>query len=490
MDAIEDSRSGALARSEKWILRNGVGIQIMETLSVGAFLTALAVELGASNVTIGIFAATPHLAQLAQIPALFAVEHFQNRKKIYQVAGMVARPMLLVIGLAALLPSPELALAVIGVAFAVRYVAGAFLACSWNSWLRDLVPDDEMGRLFGRRQKLMTGMGIVASLGAAASIDAWKHWSPLPTVWGYSILYAFAFMAGAYSVWATRRIEEPPMPPREALGGWLARLSQPFENTNYRRLIVFLGSWNFAINLAAPFFTVHMLRKMELDLLWVIGLGTCSQMAAFLMVSQWGAIVDRFNNKSVLRVCGPMFVLAIFAWTFTTMPDIHGGTDPLLILIHIATGIASAGVTLAAGNLTLKLAPRGNATTYLATSSLVNSSAAALAAMIGGLTADLLASWELSLVISWRGAASAIEMNAMSLTHWDFYFFLAAIAGIYALHRLSRVEEEGEIQEAEVLRIVIGSMRQGLRNLSTVAGVRDATDFPSDAVEEELHKAK
>ena len=41
----------ALAASEPWILRNGVGIQIMETLALGPFLTALAVELGASNLT-------------------------------------------------------------------------------------------------------------------------------------------------------------------------------------------------------------------------------------------------------------------------------------------------------------------------------------------------------------------------------------------------------------------------------------------------------
>jgi hypothetical protein len=50
--------------SIKWINRNGVGIQVMETLAVGAFLTAFALELGASNLVIGMLAAIPHLCQL------------------------------------------------------------------------------------------------------------------------------------------------------------------------------------------------------------------------------------------------------------------------------------------------------------------------------------------------------------------------------------------------------------------------------------------
>ena len=49
-----------MTASIPWIMRNGVGIQIMETLAVGAFLTAFAVQLGASNFTIGLLAATEY----------------------------------------------------------------------------------------------------------------------------------------------------------------------------------------------------------------------------------------------------------------------------------------------------------------------------------------------------------------------------------------------------------------------------------------------
>ena len=480
----------SLAASEPWIVRNGVGIQIMETLAVGAFLTALAVELGASNLMIGVLAAIPHIAQLAQVPALFTVEHVRVRRTVYQYAGFIARPMLLVIAVAALLPDPEIALLLIAIAFSLRYVAGAFLACAWSSWMRDLVPEKEMGRVFGNRQKRMIGIGIIFSLAAAGFVDAWQSLTPFPRTWGFAVIYTLAFIGGAYSVWASRHIFEPPMAPSGETVSWLAKLRQPFGDLNYRRLIVFLASWNFAINLATPFFTVHMLKKMELSLLWVIGLSTLAQISAYLMVTQWGTIADRFNNKSVMRVCGPLFVVSLLAWTFTTMPDVHRYTIPLLIVIHIATGVASAGINLASSNMTLALAPKGNATTFLATSSLVNASAAAMAAMMGGITADMLSRWELTLTLSWRGAYQSLDMEALHFTHWDFFFGIAFLIGMLSLRLMRRVEEVGDAAEGKVLGLLAVNFGQRVRTLTTVGRLQPTPEFPIDAVEDDIEASK
>ncbi len=301
-------------------MRNGVGIQIMETLAVGAFLTAFAVQLGASNFTIGLLAAVPHLSQLAQIPALAVVERYRNRSRIYFISGLIARPAMLIIGAAAFIPDHDVALGVIVFAFALRYAMGAFLGCAWGSWMRDLVPDRLMGEIFGARQKRMTFIGAVLSLIAAGFVDVWSKWVPLPQTYSYAVIYTLAFFGGLYGVWCAQHVYEPPMTAATADRRWYLALGMPFRNKNFRRLLAFLGSWNFAVNLAAPFFTVHMLKRMDLSLALVVGLGTLSQMAAFLMVSQWGAIADRFSNKSVLSVCAPLFILCIFAWTFTMFP--------------------------------------------------------------------------------------------------------------------------------------------------------------------------
>jgi MFS family permease len=466
-----------MTASIPWIMRNGVGIQIMETLAVGAFLTAFAVQLGASNFTIGLLAAVPHLSQLAQIPALAVVERYRNRSRIYFVSGLIARPAMLIIGAAAFIPNNDIALGTIVFAFALRYAMGAFLGCAWGSWMRDLIPDRLMGEIFGARQKRMTFIGAVLSLVAAGFVDIWSKWIPLPQTYSYAVIYTLAFFGGLYGVWCAQHVYEPPMTAAPADRRWYLALGVPFRNKNFRRLLAFLGSWNFAVNLAAPFFTVHMLKRMELSLALVVGLGTLSQMAAYLMVSQWGAIADRFSNKSVLSVCAPLFILCIFAWTFTMFPDRHVLTIPLLIAIHIATGVASAGVTLASGNVTLKLAPRGDATAYLAASSLVNSLAAGTASMVGGLTADFFLSRKLSVLMRWHNPSGDVEFTALNFVQWDFFFLFASVIGLYALHRLSLVREEGHVKEGVVLDALFQVARRGMRNLSTVAGLRAATEF-------------
>ena len=458
-------------------MRNGVGIQIMETLAVGAFLTAFALKLGASNFTIGLLAAVPHLSQLAQIPALAVVERFRNRKRIYFISGLIARPAMLIIGAAAFIPDSDVALGVIVFAFVLRYAMGAFLGCAWGSWMRDLIPDRMMGEVFGARQKKMTFIGAVLSLAAAGFVDVWSNWVPLPQTYSYAVIYTLAFFGGLYGVWCAQRVYEPPMTAAIADRRWYLTLSTPFRNRNFRRLLMFLGSWNFAVNLAAPFFTVHMLKRMDLSLALVVGFGTLSQMSAYLMVSQWGAIADRFSNKSVLSVCAPLFIVSIFAWTFTMFPDRHVLTIPLLIAIHVATGVASAGVTLASGNITLKLAPRGDATAYLAASSLVNSLAAGTASMVGGLTADFFLSRQLSVLVRWHEPSRDVEITALNFLQWDFFFLFAAVIGLYALHRLSLVREEGHVKERVVLDALFQRALRGMRNLSTVAGLRAATEY-------------
>jgi hypothetical protein len=55
------------------------------------------------------------------------------------------------------------------------------------------------------------------------------------------------------------------MRPSEAAPPLRRILSEPFRNRNFRRLLVFLSTWNFATNLAA-FLTVYLLQQLRLDM--------------------------------------------------------------------------------------------------------------------------------------------------------------------------------------------------------------------------------
>jgi MFS family permease len=109
-----------------------------------------------------------------------------------------------------------------------------------------------------------------------------------------------------------------------------------------------------------------MLKRIGLSLTMVIAFSVISQFFNILFLQIWGSLTDRFSNKSVMQVSGGLLLISVIIWPFTTFPEVHVATLPLLALIHILLGIAMAGVSIASFNIAFKLAPPGDATKYLA----------------------------------------------------------------------------------------------------------------------------
>jgi len=156
-------------------------------------------------------------------------------------------------------------------------------------------------------------------------------------------------------------------------------------------------------------------------------------------------------------------------WTFTTLPEKHAFTFLLLAIIYILLGVSTAGILLATGNIGMKLAPRGQATPYLATYNLVNSLSLGIAPLLGGKLADFFAQRELSLSLRWISPAGERYFETLSFEHWDFLFFFAFLIGLYALHRLTLVKEEGEKKIA--VGELVTEMGRAVHNISSAGGI-------------------
>jgi MFS family permease len=464
------------------VIKDGLTSQTMVTLTGGVFLVAFALKLGASNTIIGLLAAIPPLAQLIQIPSIYLVEKYRIRRAISVYAAASSRIFWLFIALIPFLFSIEAGLAFLIVALSIHTAFAAVGNSSWNPWMRDLIPQDRLGAFYSKRIRLATALGIPLSLAAGFYLDYWKKLFPDYELYGYSILFFCGFLAGMLGVYFISTIPEPRMAPVEEKQKFLNLILQPFTDANFKNLIRFLGSWNFAVNLAAPFFTVYMLKGLQIDMSFIIALLVLSQLTSLAFLRIWGRLSDRFSNKSVLGVSGPLFMLCILAWTFTTLPEKHILTIPLLIAIHIFMGISTAGVTLASGNIGLKLAPKGQATAYLAANSLVNSLMAGTAPILGGMLADFFAECKLDWTLRLESLWIKLSISTLSLRQWDFLFLLAFLIGLYSIHRLAMVKEEGEVEEKIVVHELISEVKRPIRNFSTAGGLRHMVHFPFSIV--------
>ncbi|WP_260596631.1 MFS transporter [Sphingomonas endolithica] len=445
-------------------------------LTTGVILTAFALHLGASNVMVGILASAPFLAQLLQLPAILLVERLRQRKRIAVLTSIGGRLMLGVMAVTAFYTGMEPLLVFLAAQFTLCGL-GAIGTCAWNAWLRDLAPENRLGQVFARRTVWLTAINLIFGLSAALALD-WTGEGSRARSLVFAGMFAAGCVTGLLSARVVSGMPERTMPPPPAERVRLGELlRQPLHDLNFVRLLVFVGSWQFAVNLATPFFTVFTVRQLGLDISFVMVLSVVSQIANILALRSWGALSDRFANKSVLAVCAPVYILAIVGMIGASQFGDRDLMKVWLVVLHLLMGASVAGVTLTSNNIALKLSPRGSATAYVAASATVTAVAAGLSPILGGLLADFFALRRLELLVRWSGPHNVVSLPLV-LTSWDFYYLIAGLLGLYAIHRLTLVAEHGEIEPREMMSAVLSETLRSVRNISSVAGLRDATAVP------------
>jgi MFS family permease len=453
------------------------------SITTSGFLAAYALALGCNNFQIGILAALPFLAQPIVILAIPLVERFRRRKVITLAFWIPAQLSWLLIALIPLfldVPSSS-AVAVLLVTIGIRGVFASVTGCSWNSWLRDLVPQQVLGSFFARRQMRANLAAMTFGLAASFFVTYWQGHAPAGNeTLGYTFPLLFgAVFLGLASPLFMSLIPEPLMQPSPGpRPSFFSTISTPFRDGNYRHLLSFLLLWGLALNMSIPFFAVYMLLRLGLPLSAVIGFSILSQAFNILFLRLWGPLADKFGFKAILSVSASLYLLVVLGWTFTTMPERYFLTVPLLVVLHILAGVAAAGVTLATGTIGLKLAPKGQATAYLAAASLATSLGTGLGPLLGGYLADFFSVRQLSLIFTWTGPIRSIQLPAFSLSGFDFLFCITFIIGLFTLSGLVAFREEGEVRREVVLDTLFAPMQHAVRPMSSVPGLSFLSQFP------------
>jgi MFS family permease len=349
------------------------------------------------------------------------------------------------------------------------------------------LPAEGLGRFFAQRLFWSTSVGAVGAAAAGFVVD---HWPLADRLQAYGVTFAAAALAGFASSRALSRVPEPRMSRTGPALPVASMIAAPFRHANFRRLIMFMAAWNFASNLAAPFIAVYLMQQLHYSLGTVTTLWITSQVASALTLYVWGRLSDRLSNKSVLRVVLPLYFACMLGLTFTTIPADPAFRLPLLYVLHMLMGLAAGGIGLATGSLGLKLAPPAHATAYLASVSLTGSVAGGAAAVLGGVLADWFSSRQISLVLHWSSPPDGGAVTMAQLQHWGFLFAISAVLGLYVMHALSKLVEQGEGSYRRVIQEFVLEAMRSLDQLSSVEALRLATLFPLGRLIERRRQAR
>ena len=448
----------------KLVIADGLAAESMVAFTGGAFLVAMALQLGATNFQLGVLAALPTFSSVFQLVSIWLVKKYNNRRAITVVASVFARFPLLLIGLLPFLFTTGTSVSVLIFLLFFHYYFGAVAGASWNSWMKDLVPEKQLGSYFSHRNRLTQSLNVILSLAIAFAIDYLKANYPSQEMMAYSVMFLIGGGIGMMGVAALIRTPEP----QSILTGdnMLKLLEQPLKDKNFRRLLTFNSFWAFALNMATPFFSVYMLKTLQLPLSYIIGLGIMGQLSGILSVKMWGRYADRYSNKTIINICAPIYIFCILAWAFAEMPSSTVGVLLLLLGINIFSGIASAGVNLAITNIGIKLAPKNEAMVYLSVKNMAVAFFSALAPVIGGLMADFFATHQLAWNVEWNGAGSSMVVSLIKLKGWGYFFIIGGLLAMFSLRYLKGIKENGEVRKERVVVYMRSKLR---RNVSREA---------------------
>ncbi|MHA1603362.1 MAG: MFS transporter, partial [Candidatus Freyarchaeota archaeon] len=445
------------------VIYDGVFSQSFFSLTGGPFLVAFVLSMGANNAYIGLITAVSFLSRLAQVPTVYMVERTGKRKFITLTSTFASRLLWLFIAIVPFLSPQNLTL--VGVLFSASSILGNVSSCSWNSWMRDLIPMESRGVFYAKRFKLSYLPSSILGVLGGILLDNFSGGS-LDTLKSYSVIFASAVGLGLVSLFFIKNIPEPEMERHSSLG----LLKMPFKDKNFRKLIASLGFWSFATSLATPFFTVYMLSVLELNILYVMLFTITTRLSSIYFMGLFGKLTDRYGNKPILSVSAAVFVVSMFSWTFTTLPEKHTLSAPLLFTLGVLLGLSNAGTELTTLNIAAKLSYPKPAAPYLSVLAVVTSIASGVASALGGLFADVFVQkeWSLSLELSEFGVPYKVPL--VSLEGLDFQFVMSAIVGMVTLVALGHVREDGEASTSIVAHEFVGLVKKDARKITVIGG--------------------
>jgi MFS family permease len=444
------------------VMADGMTSEAMVVFTSGTFLTAMAVNMGATNFQLGLFAALPTFTTVFQLFSIWMVQRFNNRRLITSLFNFLARLPILAIGIIPFVFSKSTSIQVLLLMLFFQHVFGDIAGASWNSWIKDLVPGTQMGTFFSRRSRIAQVLNVTLSLLTAMGIDYVKLHYPQQEIFTYHILFLIGGVLGLASVAFLLRTPEPQAQPMD--DRLFTLFGKPLKNRNFRNLLIFNSFWAFALNLATPFFSVFMLKTIGLPLSYIIGLGILGQVAGILSLKIWGQYSDWFSNKTIISICAPLYISCIIAFAFVGMPESKLVSVLLLIAIHTLSGAATAGINLALSNIGFKLAPKHEAIVYISTKNMLVAFFSTIAPMLGGFMADYFATHPFTWNMQFATAGQTNNITLISLQGWNYFFIIGGLLALASLRYLSKIEEEGEVEKDKVVTHMHVRFRSRLRS--------------------------
>jgi len=357
------------------ICANGMGV-----LAGGVFLTGFALWLGASDYLVGIMLSLPLFTNFLQLLSALIYEKMERRKTLIVILTAAYRFLVTFIIFIPLILPKDFWVPALFVMILLGYGALSLYASATNNWIISLVPQKYRGRYFSRRESIFQAVGMVVSLAVGGLVDLTGR-----TYYSFCIAFGLAILFAAGNIFVLTKIEEPPVDIDKTQRLKLRQLfTIPLHNKPYMYYVIYWMIWNLGLWIAAPFFSVYMIKTLELSYTYMTVLSTVSLISLIVAVRLWGKYADNHSWGRTLIASTGVLCIVYLMWCF-----VSPHTVLLLFPLHILNGIGYGGMNIASFNAVFRIIPEKNKTVFLGFLAAFSGLAGFLGPLLGGKLIDI-----------------------------------------------------------------------------------------------------
>ncbi len=359
-----------------------VGVVFFDAVA-GAPAVGMFRSLGASPLWIGLLAAIPPIATLAQPVASYIVARTGSRKRLFLRSAYPGRVIWLPIVLCGyFLPRGDLSIAFLFVLVFFSKLSDSISGPAWMAWISDLVPENERGRFWGRRQMWASLCSVTGSLCLGYYLGTQP---PYPK---FIVFFGIVAFLGWLDVFIHRAVPGVRLDVPSKRPDFRELVTVPLRERSYRSLVLFYGLFSFSVAVGGALFPLLLIEEFGFSyfkISFFFGI-----QAGFMIASShlWGRFMDnvREGPRVVFLMCSVIIALLAPPWTMIPV-----GQNLLAGLNFALGGIGWGGYQIAFTGLVIAMSPRESRAMYFALAAVAAGVGNAVGAVCAGLIAEQLA---------------------------------------------------------------------------------------------------
>lgn len=371
-------RGDAMSNDRVRLLTCNYTSNVIANLVGGTFWTGFLLLLNADDAFIGTLSMISTAANMLQFLAPLFLERFKRRKAIIiAMRGLVYFLNVLFIGVIPLFPAAsQLKLTLVAISVLIVNITSAMIAPGISIWHIQSIPNNVRQYYYAVITMTVGAVVALCNLAGSKMVDVFTaHGMEYE---GFMVLRGIAAALCVAELILYARIREYPY---ESSGGTFSMkelFTEPFRHPKYLCTVAVVFLWCFAANLPGSYYTVYMLRDLEVSYSYITVISTLNVPIVLLLTPLWRRVLTRFGWFKTLYVS-----MAVYLLHYILLAMVTKTTMFVYPLSQILGSVFAIGINLSFTGIPYVNMPEKNQTVFMGFYSSISNLAALLGVTLG-----------------------------------------------------------------------------------------------------------